>query len=54
MLNKTELVQKLQKENGELKQELMDIANIELIKKLNRSLERVAKGKFVSRAQLGI
>jgi len=54
MKSETEIIRKLKKENCKLKQELADLSNTKLIRKLNKSLERIEKGKFITRAELGI
>lgn len=45
---------KLEIENKLLKEELKELQNTELIKSLAKSLERISKGKFITRKELGI
>ncbi len=45
---------KLVEENKELKQEIKELQDTSLLKKLNKSLERIQKGHFITREKLGI
>ncbi len=47
-------VKKLEIENRLLKQELKELKNAKLIKDLRKSLERISKGKFILKRDLGI
>lgn len=47
-------IAKLKEENKKLKHELAEARNTKLIKQLNSSLKRIEKGRFLTRAQLGI
>ncbi len=44
----------LKKENKLLKEEIKELKNTELVKSLRASLERISKGKFITKKDLGI
>ena len=48
------IIDKLRKENKHLKEEIMEMRDKELVKKLNDSLDRIKKGHFVKREELGL
>ncbi len=45
---------KLEMENKLLKEEIKELQNAELISSLKKSLERISKGKFITKKDLGI
>jgi len=45
-------LKKMEIENKLLKEEIKELQNTELIKNLTKSLERISKGKFITRRDL--
>ena len=48
------MIAKLKEENKQLKSELAEAKNTKLIRKLTNSIKRIEKGRFLTRAQLGL
>ena len=42
-------LKKLEIENRLLKEEIKELQNVELVKNLTKSIERISKGKFVTK-----
>ena len=47
-------LRKLKIENKLLKEEINELQNAELVKSLKKSLDRISKGRFVTKRDLGI
>ena len=47
-------LRKLKIENKLLKEEINELQNAELVKSLKKSIERISKGKFITKRDLGI
>ncbi len=46
-------LKKLQIENKLLKEEIKELENTELVKSLMKSIDRISKGKFITKRDLG-
>ena len=47
-------LKKIEIENKLLKQEIKELKNTELVKNLTKSLERISKGKYITKRDLGL